>query len=94
MNKEIELGDTVQDLITGFKGRVVAHHQYLHGCARFSVQPEKLGTDKKPIDPQTFDVPQLKLIKKGTPFPPAVTKTAPRAGGPQREPQAKSAPLR
>lgn len=93
MTSKIQLGDTVQDLITGFRGVAVAHHRYLHGCDRFSVQPEKLGSDKKPIDPQTFDLPQLRLIRKGKVFN-QVSQRAERPGGPQPEPQSKSAPLR
>ena len=90
---KIELGDTVIDLITGFRGVVVAHHEYLHGCERFSIQPEKLGSDKKPIEPQTFDEPQLKLVRKNS-FKLAPKEEPRRPGGPQREPSARVAPLR
>jgi|TARA_R100001530_G_scaffold136375_1_gene116867 hypothetical protein len=62
MDKEIGLGDRVQDRISGMKGIVLAISDWLYGCKRLSVQPEKLIGGKS--ESQTFDEPQLKLIKK------------------------------
>jgi len=56
----VELGDEVQDLITGFKGIAVCRHTYLTGCARISVQP-KLVKGETPDD-RSFDEPQLKVL--------------------------------
>jgi hypothetical protein len=35
----------VKDTITGYSGIVVARHEYLNGCLRFSLQPDKLDKD-------------------------------------------------
>jgi hypothetical protein len=58
----IELGDEVQDTITGFKGIAIARHTYLQGCDRISVQP-KVNKEGKNQDSVAFDEPQLKVIK-------------------------------
>ncbi len=64
LNKDkVQLGDRVQDCVTGFKGVVVSQHNYLHGCTRFSVQP-KINKGGEYPDVATFDEPQLKLLKK------------------------------
>lgn len=88
----IELGDSCEDQVTGFKGVVIGITQWLHGCRRMVVQPQGL-LDGKPIDVQTFDEQQLKLLKKAV-----VATTAPverpvqaevsarRTGGPRPEP--------
>ena len=72
----LQLGDVVKDRITGFKGVVIARTDWLNGCVRMSVQPEKLGSDGKPIESQVFDVEQLELIKA------KVQPLATRSGGP------------
>ena len=56
----VELGDEVQDLITGFKGIAICRHSYLTGCARISVQP-KIVKGVIPED-RSFDEPQLKVL--------------------------------
>ncbi len=53
----IELGSKAVDSITGFAGIVVAKHEYLHGCVRFSVESTVLK-DGKPLL-QTFDEQRL-----------------------------------
>lgn len=59
----IELGDKVKDQVTGFSGIVIARVEYLHGCIRFEVQPDKL-LDGKPSESSQFDEPQLTLVSK------------------------------
>lgn len=61
--KKVELGDRVEEAITGFVGIAVARTEWLFGCVRITVQPEKLK-DNKIGETQTFDEPQLKLIKR------------------------------
>ena len=56
----VELGDEVQDLVTGFKGVAVCRHIYLMGCDRISVQP-KMVKGVTPDD-RSFDEPQLKVL--------------------------------
>lgn len=61
--KKVELGDEVQDTVTGFKGTVVAITYWLHQCARAAVQP-KVDKDGKVPEMLTFDIPSLKILKK------------------------------
>lgn len=76
----LRLGDIVKDKITGFEGVVVARTDWLNGCVRMVVQTKKLK-DGAPLEPQTFDVEQLELVKSaahpkgkpaGGPMPDAV----------------------
>ena len=60
---KIELGDVARDSITGFKGVVIGRTLWLHGCERMTIQPQELK-DGKPIECQSFDEPQLVLVKK------------------------------
>ena len=41
----INLGDKVTDTISGYSGIVVARYEYLNGCVRFQVEPDKLTKD-------------------------------------------------
>jgi hypothetical protein len=83
----IELGDEVRDTITGFTGVVIAEHKWLHGCRRLSVQPRELK-DGKPIEHQTFDEPQLEVVKRGA------ARGTSHTGGPRVEPGRPAAPKR
>ena len=58
-----KLGDRVKDKVTGFKGVVVAAHNYLNGCTRLTVQP-KLSKDGKMPQTECFDEPQLMVLTK------------------------------
>lgn len=86
----IQLGDVAKDTVSGFEGVVIGVTQWLHGCRRLSLQPRKLR-DGKTIDYQSFDEPQLVLVKKSV-----VTATGPtdRTGGPRPEPTRRSEPRR
>lgn len=88
-NGDIELGDKVKDTISGFVGIAVAITEWLHGCKRITVQPDKLDPNGKPIESQTFDAPQLGLIKSK-----AVPMGRRDTGGPRDEPQTHGAPSR
>lgn len=61
----IELGSKVKDKITGFEGIAVARFQWLTGCERYEVQPERLK-DGKPIESATFDEKRLTVLGKPT----------------------------
>lgn len=58
-----ELGDEVRDRITGFRGIVTGRHDYIFGCAQFSIlsQDEKAGKDDRG---RTLDEASLDIIKK------------------------------
>lgn len=80
MNNQPTLGDLAKDTITGFCGVVIARTEWLTGCDRLTLQPRELK-DGKPIDSVSFDITQLKIVKRGvTPYTPKNT------GGPRAEP--------
>jgi hypothetical protein len=88
----IQLGDIARDTITGFEGVVIGETNWLHGCRRLTLQPRKLH-DGKTIDTQSFDEPQLKLVKRAA--VPSTSRNEPalaRTGGPQPEPTRRSDP--
>lgn len=49
-------------MVTGFVGIAIGRTEWLNGCARITVQPEKLK-DGKPLETGCFDEPQLVLVK-------------------------------
>lgn len=65
MYKQIELGDTAQDLVTGFSGMVVGITEFITGCKRITLQPPVTKSGEVP-ETQSFDEPMLKVIKKAT----------------------------
>lgn len=60
----IALGDKAKDSITGFQGIVIAITDWLSGCRRILIQPEKL-IEGKVVEAMPFDEPQVVLIKAG-----------------------------
>ena len=61
---KINLGDRVKDPISGFQGIAIGRVQWLHGCDRIIVQPEKLDKkDGKPLENHQFDEPGLVVLK-------------------------------
>lgn len=82
MEQSIELGDRVEDKITKFKGIVIGITDWLYGCRRIAIQPETINkTTGEAGLPQTFDEPQLKVIKRGV-IKPVTVDTKP-TGGPR-----------
>jgi len=77
---EIKLGDRARDVVTGFEGVAVARTQWLNGCVRISLQPEKLDKEGKVRESQSFDVEQLEVVGKPVKIPGRNT------GGPRPEP--------
>jgi hypothetical protein len=68
MEKQVQLGDEVQCVVTGFRGVAIAISEYLHGCRRVSVQPP-VGSDGKVPESYDIDEPALKITKKGKVVP-------------------------
>jgi len=58
----IKIGETVKDIVTGFKGVVTSRTEYLYGCTRLGVQP-KADKDGKMPEAQWFDEPALTKVK-------------------------------
>lgn len=61
----INLGDKAKDLVTGFEGICIARTHWLNGCVRCTLQPDKTDKEGKPYEGQTFDEPQLTVVKQG-----------------------------
>lgn len=83
----IELGSKVKDKVTGFEGIAIGETRWLHGCLRYTVQPQDRDKDGKIKESNSFDEPQLTVLQG--PEKTKVTET-PRAarmtGGPAPEP--------
>lgn len=60
---EIELGDKVQDTVSGLVGVIVCETRWLHGCVRVTIQPP-LDKEGKVPGSYTVDKPQARLISK------------------------------
>jgi len=93
-NKEVpvvELGDLAEDRISGFKGVVECETNWLNSCVRITLRPTVLQ-DGKPIDNQTFDIHQVRVIEAGYYDKPVIegdTKT----GGPCSRPASHKSPV-
>ena len=83
-SSEVALGDTVKDMVTGFTGMAVAHTKWLHGCERIVIEPQKLDKDGSTVDPETFDIQRIQVVKTGTGAPVAKSIVKEPPGGPQR----------
>ena len=79
----IELGDLVEDEITGVRGRITGVHQFLTGCARVTIQP-RIKEDGSVPDTFSADVLTLRVIEKRVRH--AVDRSK---GGPQPTPSAR-----
>lgn len=59
----IQIGDTAKDIITGFKGVVMAHIQFLTGCDQMGLCPiTKKGANEKKEEWQYFDITRLERM--------------------------------
>ncbi len=59
---KFDLGDEVEDMITGFSGIIVCRCQWIYNCNTYGLM-NKILNDGKPRDREYFDEPQLKLIE-------------------------------
>ena len=64
MDFEIELGDKVQDIHTGFTGIVVAKTEFINGCVQFSVAPPWDKKSTLSVEEVCIDEQSLKILKK------------------------------
>ena len=79
----VELGDRVEDTLTGLTGVAAGIGTPLYGCRRIHIEPEKINPDGKLHDIIMVDEPRVKILKKKN-----FLETAPRApnappGGPR-----------
>ena len=83
-NTHVNLGDLVEDRITGFTGVVECISEWLNACRRITVRPTELK-DGLPINTCTFDEPQLNIVEAGYYNTPKL-KPHEKTGGPSIEP--------
>lgn len=64
INWKFDLGDRVEDRVSGLKGIITTRTEHLNGCRQYGVNP---GVDKdgKMMEGWNIDEQQLKLIDKG-----------------------------
>jgi len=85
MRRKIMLGDKVKDKITGFSGIAVAYTEWLHGCARITIEPDRLDKDGKELEVASFDEERVVLVEDEPAYTPEEIK--PEApGGPRPSP--------
>ena len=77
----VELGDRVEDKITGFQGIVTGVAEYISGCRQCAVTPE-VTKDNKRDDGCWLDDDRLKILQKSA----KTLKDRKRDGGPQDAP--------
>lgn len=71
---KFELGIVAKDKVTGFMGLVVGRAEYLTGCKKYALQPQKLTKDGKVpewdwVDEMMMEVVKGKNFKKATKAP-------------------------
>lgn len=78
----IELGQEAEDKVTGFKGILVARHQYITGCDQYTLSPKTQKGECK--DAESFDEGRISVTGRGINPKEVQTKVL---GGPQRDAQ-------
>jgi hypothetical protein len=58
-----DMGDEVEDVISGFKGTVIGRYEYLTGCNHYGVEAKAKDGDTPKYD--SIDEQRLKLVKAG-----------------------------
>jgi hypothetical protein len=64
MAERIELGDEVQDTISGVKGIAIGRTRWITGCDNIQIKPQGTDRDGKPCESFPADEPVVKVIKK------------------------------
>ncbi len=97
---QFKLGSRVKDKISGLTGIAAARGEYLNGCIRYCIEPDRVKDDGSPYDGYWFDEKQLELVSEDTGLVrqyDRVLKEEPelsRTGGPQKLPSAVNNPPR
>jgi hypothetical protein len=78
-NGDAVLGERYADVVTGFEGIDTAHHEYMQGCRRVTL--ERADKDGKP-EASTFDEPNLVHVDAGVRHKMVLPPVGARTGGP------------
>jgi hypothetical protein len=65
---EINLGDDVRDIVTGFEGMAIARQDGLFETPSIKVQQRNLNDDKRPMDSIWFEESRLERVRKSIVF--------------------------
>ncbi len=60
--EDLPLGRRAKDMISGFTGVIEARTEWLNGCFRISIAPDRLDKDGNVIDSRTFDCEQIEVL--------------------------------
>lgn len=80
------IGKQAKDSVTGFSGTLTAVTEWMNGCVRYCLQPNKLDKDGKVIDANWFDSEQVLIDEKKETIFEKISKAAPLSGGPRNDP--------
>ncbi|KKL15074.1 hypothetical protein LCGC14_2509270 [marine sediment metagenome] len=61
---EYEMGETLRDIVTGFRGVVMARAEYQSGCIHYGLQPTKIGADGKLPDWEYLDSSRVERVEE------------------------------
>jgi len=79
----IQLGSKVRDTVSGFTGIASGRSEFMYGCARILIEPDKLDKDGKTMEAGWFDEQRVEVIQE---LKPKVSKaSAATSGGPQKD---------
>lgn len=62
VRKKYKMNDTLEDMVTGFKGVVLGITEHATGCIHYGLQPP-MDKDGKVPDYEWFDQSRLKMVK-------------------------------
>lgn len=60
---KFELGQEVEDMVTGYKGHIVGRAEHLTGCNTYGIQRKWKPTEEKVANSEYFDENRLKPLK-------------------------------
>jgi hypothetical protein len=72
---KFEMGDTVKEKVSGFRGIIMAMYFYHTGCKHYGIAPMKLSKEGKLLEWENIDQERLILVKRSI-----MKKSKPRGG--------------
>jgi hypothetical protein len=83
------IGKQAKDSVTGFSGTITAVTEWMNGCVRYVIQPNKLDKEGNPVDEKWFDSQQVIVDDRKKGIKSRVQQLAQKAtpsGGPRNDP--------
>ena len=60
--EDLPLGRLAKDTISGFEGIIESRTEWLNGCFRIALAPNRLDKDGKMLDSKAFDAEQIEIL--------------------------------